>query len=132
VKRPAGLERALRGSIDMNRLATDIRLWLARRLSDGLSLAFAARCAVIGQERMLEAMAGGGVACVAISKDISPRTVRGLKAGATSGEIFVEVPYSSAELGALLGGELYAAVAILRGPATNNVLLRLRQWSALG
>lgn len=131
--RAGALKRVLGVVPDGARLVDDVRDACLRGALDGLSIAAAAGVVVPGQDRVQRALVDGRVDTVALSSDLSPRTVRAVSelAAAVEGTV-VHLDLSSEALGARVGRGATGVLAV--GPSRPGRAARrwLRRLFALG
>lgn len=125
------VEKALGATLDVERVIADLRACVEQAIQDGMSMAAAAGEIVYGRERLETGLTEGRLHLVAISQDASDRTTTALRA-VGSQATFVQVPWSSDQMGARIGRGPVAAVAPSSARAATHLRRQLRRLSRLG
>lgn len=125
------VEHELGARMDVDAVLASVRAHVLQGIKDGMTMAEAAGALVIGRERLTAAIQADAVVLVGISSDASERTVDEVRS-AGEGLTIVALPWTSEELGAIVGRKPIAAFGAPSSRPGAWLRRQLRRLSALG
>lgn len=125
------IEHELGAKLDVDAVLRSLRTHVLQGVQDGMTMAEAAGTLVIGRERLTAAIQADAVLLVGVSSDAAERTVDEVRA-AGEGLTIVPLPWTSEELGQIVGRKPIAAFGAPSSRPGAWLRRQLRRLSALG
>lgn len=128
------LAHLLQARVDVPALQDRIRVCALDAVRDGLGIAARAGALVLGRDVLERALADGRVEWLVLSEKAAERTQRAFAHGAEGDEDVpvTLVPWTTDELGHMVGRGLVAVVGVTSSNATIPLLRQLRRLADLG